>query len=534
MIPIIFNEVETSFTSLGMGGLVDVISCTVTQEINGMYELEMAYPTSGHNADKIKVENIITAKPSPYRSPEPFRIYNVSEDIKGILTVNAHHVSYDLSRRTVTPYTAANLNDAIAGISSHMVGSNNFTFRNVRSNIARDFAVKVPVSARQTLGGVEGSILDVYGGEYAFSGFTVVLADRLGSDNGVVVRYGKNLLSAVVNSDTSGSISGVVPYWTDGETVVTANAVYESGAHFLESVIPMDFSADFEEKPTTAQLTARAQAYLVGKSSRPFQSLEVNFIELASSREYANIVSLERCDIGDTVTIQCDKPSIYTSERIVKIVTDAINERYVSVEIGHVTAGISETIASDSYNSQTLEKLLHDLNNGKVDRKGDRMTGTLHAPNFRTVSSGYSSFGSYDSENKNTWAVIGNAATNRIQFEQFATSGDGHGDRYTLPAPPESMSADAYYSIFNSKDPAGARTSMGLNNLANVVIETGYITATSAGAQVTFSKAFPSAPRIVLTGSGDYRTWVSARAATGFKAHANANTRVDWIAVYVP
>ena len=47
MKPILFEKNATDFSTFGLCRLVDAESCTVTEERNGAYELEMFYPLSG-------------------------------------------------------------------------------------------------------------------------------------------------------------------------------------------------------------------------------------------------------------------------------------------------------------------------------------------------------------------------------------------------------------------------------------------------------------------------------------------------------
>ena len=59
MIPILFDESTTSFNTNGLGRLADAISCIVTEERNGKYELEMEYPIEGIHYDDIRISRII-------------------------------------------------------------------------------------------------------------------------------------------------------------------------------------------------------------------------------------------------------------------------------------------------------------------------------------------------------------------------------------------------------------------------------------------------------------------------------------------
>ena len=89
-----------------MGVLRDAVSCTVTEERNGAFELEMVYPITGQHYSSLALRGLILAKPNPYGEAQYFRIYKISRPINGQVTVNAQHISYDLSGIPVGPCKA--------------------------------------------------------------------------------------------------------------------------------------------------------------------------------------------------------------------------------------------------------------------------------------------------------------------------------------------------------------------------------------------------------------------------------------------
>lgn len=185
--PILYPPTETDFESAGLGVLSDSVNCVVTEERNGIFELEMEYPTSGIHFDEILDACLIYAKPSPYRVPEAFRVYKISTPLNGIVTINARHITYDLNGIPVTPFSASNVVEAMASIKSHMAIDNDFDFWTNKTD-SGDFRVELPTGTRSILGGQDGSVLDVYDGEYAWQGMQVRLYNQRGQDNGVVIR----------------------------------------------------------------------------------------------------------------------------------------------------------------------------------------------------------------------------------------------------------------------------------------------------------------------------------------------------------
>lgn len=347
MKPILFPSTATEFNTQGLGVLTDAISCTVNEERNGAFELTMQYPDTGIHFDEITDRCIIYAIPSPYRAPQPFRIYRITRPMDGIIMVYAQHITYDLSGVPLNPFTAVNAPDALSKLSLNAAVDSPFTFWTDKSTVA-SFAVSTPSSTRSVLGGSSGSILDVYGGEYEWDGFTVRLYGHRGYDNGVVISYGKNLTDIEQDRNISNVATGIYPYWTNAEgALVTCDPkiVNAPGTYDFTRVVPVDFSNDFETQPTSAQLRERAEKY--GEDNKigiPKTSITASFVQLEQFPEYEDLALLEKCDLCDTVTIRYLQLGVEAKAEIVKIETDVLLERYNSVEIGDVRTNIADTI----------------------------------------------------------------------------------------------------------------------------------------------------------------------------------------------
>ena len=349
MKPILFPSTATDFSTQGLGVLTDAISCTVTEERNGAFELAMQYPDTGVHFGEIADRCILYAIPSPYRAPQPFRIYRITRPMDGIVMVYAQHITYDLSGVPLKPFSAVNAPDAMSKLSLNAAVDSPFTFWTDKSTTAA-FSVAVPSSTRSVLGGTQGSILDVYGGEYEWDGFTVKLYGQRGYDNGVVISYGKNLTDIEQDRNIADVATGIYPYWTNSEgamVVCDPPIVNAPGTYDFTRVVPVDFSSDFEEQPTPAQLLERAEKYVVdNKIGIPKTSITASFVQLEQFAEYENLALLEKCDLCDTVTIRYQQIGVEAKAEIVKIETDVLLERYNSVEIGDARANIADTIVT--------------------------------------------------------------------------------------------------------------------------------------------------------------------------------------------
>ena len=355
MTPILFPATASSWTTQGLGALSDAVSCTVTEERNGIFELEMQYPMSGVHFGEMQSRCIILAIPSPHRTAQPFRIYRITKPLNGICTVYAQHISYDLSGVPLNPFTAGNVPEAMAGLQSNAEGGSPFTFWTDKATTA-NFAVTVPSPTRSVLGGQTGSVLDVYGGEYEWDKYTVKLCNKRGHDNGVRIAYGKNLTDLEQDENISNVATGIYPYWADADgnlVVCDPKVVPAPGTYDFSRVVPVDFSQDFEAAPTPAELRARAESYVQANNiGVPTVSIAVSFVQLEQTEEYKDLALLEKCDLCDTVTVQFERLGVDAKAEIVKIATDVLLERYESVEIGRLRANIADTIAGQQQEIQ--------------------------------------------------------------------------------------------------------------------------------------------------------------------------------------
>lgn len=341
MVPILFSKTETDYSHNGIGRLVDCISCSVTEERNGIYELELTYPITGKWFNELIQGGIIGVIHDDNHDIQPFDIYKTSAVIDGIVTVNAHHISYRLNNIILEPYTASSASSAVAGITTHSANTNPFTF-STDKNVNASFEVDKPTGVRSILFGQEGSLLDVFGtADFKFDKFSVQMLQHRGSDTGVTVRYGKNLTEIDWTHDTSGTYNALAPYWTDGTETVYLPEIIVQPTTPITPVKPLalDMSDKFESKPSEADLRAAAVAYLnTTEPWNPADNIKIDFLALWQSLEYEAIAPLERVGLCDTVSIYWTDVGIVSEKaKVVKVTYDVLAERFTEIEVGTVS-----------------------------------------------------------------------------------------------------------------------------------------------------------------------------------------------------
>lgn len=358
MNPILYTKNSTDFTSNGIGRLSDAVSCIVTEEINGQYELEMRYPITGSHYSDIGINSIIMVRHDDSDDLQPFEVYRITKPINGVVTVNAHHISYRLSNVVTMPFSvsagANACNNTLQGLKSHAADASDvsmFTFWTDVHTLGT-YNQTSPASLRQRLGGVEGSVLDQFGGEYEFDNFAVKLHQMRGNQNtGYTLKYGKNITDIEQEEELSNVITGVVPFWTniDGDRTVTLTekVVYSSYAdrYPYHLTIPLDLSDQWENEPTEAALRTAAQAY-VNKTSLglPKVSITVSFIALWQTEEYKDIAPLEAVSLGDAVMVYFETLGIEAQARVMGVEYDVLAERYLEIQIGSLRSTLARTL----------------------------------------------------------------------------------------------------------------------------------------------------------------------------------------------
>ena len=350
MIPILYSENTTQFNTNGLGRLDDLIDCTVTEERNGEFYLIATIPITSRMYPLIGLSKIIYAVAHDGDDGQAFRISKISKPFDGKVEIEAQHISYQLSWIPLKPFTAGNCPEAISKIVPMSAENNPFTFWTDIQTVA-NYSQDVPASVRSRLGGTEGSFLDVYGGEYEFDNYMVKLHSARGQNKGVTLRYGKNITDIKQEESIESTYTGICPFWqgNDGNLVTISGYVVESeyASHYpFNRTKIVDFSSEFENEPTGAQLLAKAQSYINSNNiGIPSVSIDVSFVALWQTEEYKDIANLERVQLCDTVTVLFDKLDITVTAKVVRTKYDVLTERYNEITIGSVSSSLATTIS---------------------------------------------------------------------------------------------------------------------------------------------------------------------------------------------
>lgn len=353
MIPILYEKDEISFSSNGLGRLRDVISAVVTEERNGIYELDFEYPVTGAHFDEIQLGRIVAVEHDATNDIQPFDIVSFERPIDGVVTFHCTHISYRQNYLTVRGSGINSLADALT-LLGNATPSNPFTYEaDFVSDGYMAAADGLPRTVRSMLGGVEGSILDTYGGEYEWDRFRVILHSDRGILKDFSIRYGVNMVDYNEELNSEGTYSSCIPYWTDGnKKVIGSKQSRGTTVTGRGECVPMDVSDKFESKPTKEQVEAKGLSML--KKTKPYmpvQNIHVEFIRLqdVGYEDYAN---LYQCGLCDTINVILPRYNTSAKFKIVKTVWDVLADRYESMELGDLSTTLSEALGINEFGKQ--------------------------------------------------------------------------------------------------------------------------------------------------------------------------------------
>ena len=408
MIPILYPAEERTFTTQGLGRLSDCLRCIVIEERNGIYECEFDYPITGEHYSEISEGMIVGCIHDDQKDIQPFEIYARTAPLDGVVTFYAHHISYRLGNIILKPMSASSVAQAFATFPAHTMTDCPFTFWTDKVTTGT-WKTDVPVSIKEILGGTEGSILDVYGkADYQWDKFAVKLYQNRGADTGVEIRYGKNLTDLTQEIDISGTYTAVAPYWADseGDTVVYLPEGYvvasdapkaygtltdekrdaitaETGealefGYTVVQPVPLDLSEKWETAPTVSQLRDKAQDILDASDAWvPDENIEVNFVALWQTEEYAAVAPLQRVSLCDKVSVIYSELGVNAKLQIVRVEYNVLLERYNEMELGKPSVSFADVVRGSTESAILKQVPTVSMMQQAIDAATDLISGGL-------------------------------------------------------------------------------------------------------------------------------------------------------------
>ena len=382
--PILYKSNETDFFTMGLGP-VEMLKATVTQERNGIFIFEGEILTDSPLFPLVLENYIIKADADHLLKDQRFRIKRIVPNHDGKAQIYAEHVSYLSRELTIKPEVniTGSAQIALSQWKASIVESNPFV---VSSDITTSASTKWRIdkveNPMMALGGVEGSILDRWGGEYLFDNYHVSLLKKRGKTATNILAYGRNITDFEQERNILSTYTSIAPYaiYTDDrerEVIVTVDGYVVDSEHvnkFPNRVTkPIDFSSEFEsdEIPTKSRLTTLAQQYIADNEiGVPTTSIKISFLDLSQTADYADYAFLEQVNLCDDVRVHYPKLGVNTIAKVVRVVWNCLTESYDEIEIGQKRMSLASQIQEQN---KVIQEINTQVNQSQVSADGKNM-----------------------------------------------------------------------------------------------------------------------------------------------------------------
>ena len=465
----LFGTTDTIYTTNG-DIILQPIKAKVKCEDNGAYYLDLE---AGLEYVNDITEGRIIAADTP-DGTQAFRVGNVQKK-NSKLTSRCYHVFYDTRNYLIVDSYVRNKggNAALDQLNTAAVGGAGSPFTTL-SDVSK---VNTYRCVRKSLYEAINTLVERWGGHLVRNNWTIELRTTIGADNGVTVRYAKNIQEITSEENWDGVVTKLLPVGRDG---ILLNAVDPSASLYVES--EQQYDRPYCKTVTFSQSIDRTEGesdtdYLT-RCVADLQYQAQNYVDQYCFPQvnYQVKVNLETITgLGDTVEVIDERLGLNLMTNVISYEYDCILEKYTNIELGNfrqtitglfdkITSSVENTVnheivtATAAMNEElqraTAEILAH-FENSYVIYKGneilvvDRLPAEPHAGNVMRINSGGIGFSTTGTEGtfSSAWLLDGTFDAQQINVLNF-TADLIHGNTLKLggafyPTPGEIRLYDA-------------------------------------------------------------------------------------------
>ena len=348
----IFGITDKSYSTNG-DIVLQTTKAKIHKEDNGDFYISIEAPLS--YIDYLVPNNIVVAN-TP-QGDQAFRITNV-ENTRTKIKIKAYHVFYDTENYLIQDSYVVdkNCNDALDHLNNSTDNTSPFTTISDITKIASYRCI------RKSLYEAIQVLLERYGGHLVRDNWTIGIRDSIGQDNGVTIRYGKNLKDIKATYNWDKVCTKLLPVGKDG---LLLNALDPENDVYLESSVQYDIpytktvsfdqndivEDDYKDEEGQVDETAYTEALLNDLAEQGENYLATNSIPVVNYTLSANVEKVS--DIGDTIQVVDEKLGINLETNIISYEYDCVLDKYTQIQFGNFTPTLSGLM--NSINSQAQQ-----------------------------------------------------------------------------------------------------------------------------------------------------------------------------------
>lgn len=290
-----------------------------------------------------------------------FRIYAVEQDsAAAAVTARAMHIFYDESGNLSgdCDFSApTDVNAALAAIEESLALEPRIHIRplNLTGEITGDFSRKSPVEA---LLNPDTGIVSQTHALLVRDNWDAYLLPDMARDRGVTIRRGKNLIGAQVTSDASAVATRVIPVGRNrnGDPLYLPDPGWvdspRAGEHPFPRIRRIEYDVQTGENGLGSDEAAQAELRRLAEAEfsengldLPAYGMDVDFILLGNTQEYAQYAALQAVHLYDTVTVIDEMLGLRAKVRVTGYKWNCLTGQYEGVTLGQMQ-DVQQTIYS--------------------------------------------------------------------------------------------------------------------------------------------------------------------------------------------
>lgn len=334
----LFDTTDNLFSSNG-DKIIIPTRAVVHKEDNNAYYLDLECGLE-YIEDLVPNKILVANTPQGY---QPFRIKNIDKTRKKI-TLKANHIFYDSMNYLIQDsyVVEKNCNQALEHLNSATDNESPFTTLSDVPTIASFRCV------RKSFYEAIQVVLERWGGHLVRDGFEIAIRDSIGADNGVVVRYGKNLKNIQATYNWDNVVTKLMPVGQDG-LLLPEVYVYSAVQYEIPYTKTISFDQSELKREDYSDDNAFEQALIEDLRQKATSYLATNSIP---SVNYTLDANLERItDVGDTIEVIDERLGINLLTHLIAFDYNCILEKYQVVQFGNFTPQLSNLMTTIADNT---------------------------------------------------------------------------------------------------------------------------------------------------------------------------------------
>lgn len=343
----VFGKTDKLFSSNG-DVVLHPLKARVHKEDNGPFYLDI--DAGLEYVDYLVEGNIIVANLP--QGDQAFRVTNPRKT-RSKVSVRANHVFFDSKN-----YLIANsyVVDKTCDLALYQL--NNATEPASEFSMASDIqGTNSFWCIRNSLYEAIQTVLKRWGGHLVRDNFRIEIRNSIGEDNGVTVRYKKNLREITCEENWDAVVTKLLPVGKDGLTlpeVYVESATqypipYTKTVSFSQDGVSED---DYKDADGNLDEAAYTQALIDDLRQQANEYVDVNSVPKISYTLNANLERIT--DIGDTVSVIDERLGIDVLTNVSAFEYDCILKKYTQLEFGNFRKTISCLVSNINANTQSI------------------------------------------------------------------------------------------------------------------------------------------------------------------------------------